>query len=150
MTLELVIKDWVISWAQNSSNNGSLGLFTVAILGSFLAHFQTHFRLIFVYLAEEQKKGTKNGMENDVKNSYRETPGKENGAKMHFYHQEHCQKDEKWTFFRFIFAKARLGFHFLFIFLSFSVSILRKMEMENDWKMIEKWTKNANCEQPYY
>ena len=22
--------------------------------------------------------------------------------------------------------------------------------MENDWKMIEKWTKNANCEQPYY
>ena len=35
----------------------SLGLFTVAILGSFSVHFQTHFQLIFVYLAEEQTKG---------------------------------------------------------------------------------------------
>ena len=54
----------------------TLGLFTVAILGPFSAHFQTHFRLIFVYLAGNKQKGTKNGMENDVKNSYRETPGK--------------------------------------------------------------------------
>ena len=35
----------------------SLGLFTVAILGPFSAHFQTHFWLIFVYLAEKQTKG---------------------------------------------------------------------------------------------
>ena len=34
-----------------------LGLFTVAILGPFSAHFQTHFRLIFVCLAEKQTKG---------------------------------------------------------------------------------------------
>ena len=33
---------------------GAIGLFTVAILGSFSTHFQTHFWLIFVYLAEEQ------------------------------------------------------------------------------------------------
>ena len=35
----------------------TIGLFTVAILGPFSAHFQTHFRLIFVYLAEKQTKG---------------------------------------------------------------------------------------------
>ena len=33
------------------------GLFTVAILGPFLGHFQTHFWAIFEYLAEEQTKG---------------------------------------------------------------------------------------------
>ena len=33
-----------------------LGLFTVAILGPFSAHFQTHFWAIFEYLAEEQTK----------------------------------------------------------------------------------------------
>jgi hypothetical protein len=46
---------------QNSKGtwveDGIIGLFTVAILGPFLAHFQTHFRLIFVYLAEKQTKG---------------------------------------------------------------------------------------------
>ena len=35
----------------------SIGLFTVAILGPFSAHFQTHFGLIFVCLAEKQTKG---------------------------------------------------------------------------------------------
>ena len=35
----------------------TIGLFMVAILGPFSAHFQTHFRLIFVYLAEKQTKG---------------------------------------------------------------------------------------------
>jgi hypothetical protein len=73
-----------------------------------------------------------------------------NGAKMHFSLQAHCQKDEKWPFFGSIFAKARLGFHFLFIFISFSVSILRKMVtkwngkwFKNEWKMNQKcqlWT----------
>ena len=33
-----------------------LGLFTVAIVGPLLGHFQTHFRVIFEYLAEEQTK----------------------------------------------------------------------------------------------
>ena len=33
-----------------------IGLFTVAILEPFSAHFQSHFWLIFVYLAEEQTK----------------------------------------------------------------------------------------------
>ena len=50
-----------------------IGLFTVAILGPFSAHFQTHFWLIFMYLAEKQTKVT----ENDAKNGYREHPGKE-------------------------------------------------------------------------
>ena len=55
----------------------TLGLFTVAILGPFSAHFQTHFRLIFMYLAEKQTKVTENDVENDAKNGYREHPGKE-------------------------------------------------------------------------
>ena len=54
-----------------------IGLFTVAILGAFSAHFQTHFRLIFMYLAEKQIKVTENDVENDAKNGYREHPGKE-------------------------------------------------------------------------
>jgi hypothetical protein len=51
-----------------------------------------------------------------------------NGAKMHSSRQAQGQKYEKWSFFSSLFAKARLGFHFVFIFFSFSVSILRKME----------------------
>ena len=47
------------SFNRSISNNKSfmviLGLFTVAILGPFSAHFQTHFRLIFVYLAGEPR-----------------------------------------------------------------------------------------------
>ena len=67
-----------------------------------------------------------------------ESLNSENENKMHFSRQAHCQKDEKCSFFGSIFAKARLGFHFLFIFLSFSVSILRKMETK--WN--GKWFKN--------
>ena len=48
-----------------------------------------------MYLTEKQTKVTKNDVENDAKNGYREHPGKENGAKMHFSLQAQCQKDEK-------------------------------------------------------
>ena len=68
-----------------------------------------------------------------------------NGVKMHFSRQAHCQKDEKWSFSGSIFAKARLGFHFLFIFYSFFIySQFQIWENGNKMKlkMIEKWTKN--------
>ena len=51
---------------------GTIGLFTVAILGPFSARFQTRFQLIFVYLAEKQTKGMKNDGKNDVKSGYHE------------------------------------------------------------------------------
>ena len=100
-----------------------------------------------------KQKGTKNGMENDVENGYCEHPGMgilEKWSKFAFFCQAQGQKDEKWSFFSSLFAKARLGFHFAINFLSFSVSILRKMEtkwngkwFKNEWKMDWKcqlWT----------
>ena len=78
----------------------------------------------------------------------------------HFRHTG--KKNEKWSFFESIYAKARLGFHFLFNFLSFSVSILRKIETKwnrnwwkNEWKMNKKcqpWTTlfHNNLYNPHY
>ena len=115
------------------------------IVTPFLAHFWLIFKLIFgSFLSiwqRNKQKGTKNGMENDVKNGYCETPGKwilGKWSKNAFFSPGTLPKNEKCSFFGFIFAKARLGFHFLFISLSFSVSILRKMETK--WN--GKWFKN--------
>ena len=101
-----------------------IGLFTVVIFGSFSCIWQRN----------KQK-----GIENDVKNGYRETPGKQNGVKMHFSLQAHYQKNEKWSFSGSIFATARLGFHFFFQF-SFILSFNFE---KNGNKMNEKWMKNG-------
>ena len=50
----------------------SIGLFTVAIFGYFLATFQSTFWLLFDSLAEEL---TEKEIKNEMKNGYCETPG---------------------------------------------------------------------------
>ena len=95
-------------------------------------------------------------MKNDVKNGYRETPGTEiieKWSKNAFFPSGTLLKKMKMIVFRVHFCKSevRVPFyiHFSFI-LSFNFEKKwKQIEMENDWKMIEKWTKNANCEQPY-
>ena len=121
-----------------------------AIFGSFSISFLAHFRL---FGRGTNKKGLKMEPKMMLKMVTVNALGREfqkNGAKMHSSRQAQGQKDEKWSFFSSLFAKARLGFHFIFIFRSFSVSILRKMEtkwngkwFKNEWKMDQKcqlWT----------
>ena len=117
-----------------------------AIFSSFLCIWQRN-----------KQKETKNGMKNDVKNGYRETPGMEiieKWSKNAFFPSGTLPKKMKMIVFRVRFCKSevRVPFyiHFSFI-LSFNFEKKWKQnEMENDWKMIEKWTKNANCERPYF
>ena len=101
---------------------------------------------------------TENELKNDWKNVYCEHPGKENEAKMHFTCQEQCQKGEKWPFFGSLFAKAMVWFDFVkndhyIAHFSFHSQFhfwekWNQNEIKNEWKMNEKWTENANCEQP--
>ena len=125
-----------------------------AIFGSFSISFLAHFRL---FGRGTNKKGLKMEPKMMLKMVTVNALGREfqkNGAKMHSSRQAQGQKDEKWSFFSSLFAKARLGFHFIFIFRSFSVSILRKMEtkwngkwFKNEWKMDQKcqlWTTLIN------
>ena len=130
-----------------------LGLLTVAILGPFSAHF----RLIFVYLAEKQTKGNEKWDEKWCEKWLLWNPRNGNYRKMKqkcIFPFRHTAKKMKMIVFRVHFCKSKVRvpfyIHFSFI-LSFNFEKKWKQnEMENDWKMIEKWTKNANCEQPYF
>ena len=88
-----------------------LGLFTVAIFRPFSAHFH-------VFGRGTNKREWKREWKMMWKIVTANTLGseiKKNGAKMHFSHQAHCQKGEKWN----------------------------ENEMENDGKMSWKWAKNG-------
>ena len=124
-------------------------MFTVAIFGPFSAHF--HFRLIFVYLAEKQTKGNEKWDEKWCEKWLPWNPWNGNYRKM----KQKCIFPFRPTakVFRVHFCKSKVKvpfyIHFSFI-LSFNFEKKWKQnEMENDWKMIEKWTKNASCERPY-
>ena len=121
-----------------------------AIFGSFSNSFSGHF---CVFGRETNKREQKMEWKMTWKMVTVNTLGRKflkNGAKMHFSLQAHCQKDEKWSFFRSLFAEAWVGFHFAVIFLSFSLSFSSKMEskwnakwLKNEWKMSQKcqlWT----------